>query len=78
MQSRQLTTQIGGIKLAVNLLKSDPAIQFQMYENGAPISVYLTEEEARQLGAYLFMVADEHGNEVVRRGEQHDEMRLQA
>lgn len=75
MQSHQLTTQIGSVKVAVNLLASDPAIQFQMYENGAPLSMYLSEDEARQLSDYLSAVADECGNEVVRRGEYYDELR---
>lgn len=77
-ESRSLTTHQGSLVLTVNTFEDGPSIQITVRWSDGQVGAYLTEDEARALAANLTAAADDYDEENSRRGEQYDEMRLEA
>lgn len=77
-QSRSITTHQGSLVLTVNTFEDGPSIQITVRWSDGQVGAYLTEDEARALAANLTAAADDWDEENSRRGEQYDEMRLEA
>ena len=77
-QSRSITTHQGSLVLTVNTFEDGPSIQITVRWSDGQVGAYLTEDEARALAANLTAAADDYDEENSRRGEQYDEMRLEA